>query len=873
MTLLRASWFRFTAILSALLVAWLAFGFGLFHQVADRNNAMLLSELSRQLIRFTEKAVDFVVAANSELLVAGHVGCGVEARDTLKQLLLRTGSITELYLIFDTEICSIFEEGTAALPSREQRLLWLEASNPSYRFGNIENSGLLAVSWGLGTELELVAFINADPMLFGILPNQLRKEGRVVLFSGEDKVAEFDGMKTSDKPPKSIVEFMAVGSRYPLTTLISIHEDALKIWRKDIPLSIILIWCAIGLAVSTAISISIVRRRVSPTAELEEALNSGHMVPYYQPIFSLRSKKIIGCEALARWKKPDGGLVSPQSFIPLVEQYGLDWRLFTCLLSQASEHISGCTYVPPEFYVSFNVTPKQLADPQFSERLMQEVQGNIPPSAVCIEVTERQAISSLKVASENTTRLKKSGFKVAIDDAGTGHNGLASMQALSADVIKIDKFFIDHIDDDPRSRIMVDMLVGIARRYGMFTIAEGVESEDQHKVLIEAGVDGGQGFLFSKPLPSNAFVELLAEHAASFGKDAVSDEENEPDHPLDAEVPQRRLLPNNLENLPDDEVERLAALYRYRILDTDSEIAFDRITRTAKNALNVQMSAVALIDKDRRWFKSVAGGTQGEIERRHSFCNSTIQQSDPTLVPDTHLDERFRRNPLVVDRPHIRSYLGVPLITHDGYRIGSLCCVDFKPRKFSKPEVQIVTDLASMVMSHIEVRRQALHCPLTSILNRRGFELDAELQLELCVDIAKPFSIIAVDIDNFKTLNDKYGHKIGDEVLVCLSRRVESLIDQASIFGRLGGDEFILALPAADEEKAIQVAEGIRKSFEISALDTETGPITCSITLGVACSNGEVRTLSELLEKADWALYHAKELGRNRVASNSKKTA
>jgi GAF domain-containing protein len=139
-----------------------------------------------------------------------------------------------------------------------------------------------------------------------------------------------------------------------------------------------------------------------------------------------------------------------------------------------------------------------------------------------------------------------------------------------------------------------------------------------------------------------------------------------------------------------DEPGRLAALHRYEILDTPKESSFERITGLVKTVLNVPMCAVSLIDTDRQWFKSCVGLTVSQTTRNISFCTHTIMERQPLHIPDATLDARFAENPLVTGDPFIRSYLGVPLSTPDGYNIGSLCAIDTKARTFSIDQIAVL---------------------------------------------------------------------------------------------------------------------------------------------------------------------------------------
>ena len=175
--------------------------------------------------------------------------------------------------------------------------------------------------------------------------------------------------------------------------------------------------------------------------------------------------------------------------------------------------------------------------------------------------------------------------------------------------------------------------------------------------------------------------------------------------------------------IPKDEEARIAALQRYRILDTLPEERFDRITRLASQIFGTSIALVSLVDTDRQWFKSRVGLDATETPREDAFCAHAIHSDTPMVVNDTHDDARFRDNPLVLGGPRIRFYCGAPLITPDHRRLGTLCIIDDKPREMSEPERAMLIDLARIVIDELEFRHAAV-------------ELDGRLQqLELIEEI------------------------------------------------------------------------------------------------------------------------------------------
>jgi sigma-B regulation protein RsbU (phosphoserine phosphatase) len=170
--------------------------------------------------------------------------------------------------------------------------------------------------------------------------------------------------------------------------------------------------------------------------------------------------------------------------------------------------------------------------------------------------------------------------------------------------------------------------------------------------------------------------------------------------------------------IPGDELERLAAVQRYDVLDTPPDGAFDRITALAARLLNVPVAIVSIVDADRIWFKSHHGLDVDQIDREPGLCASAILHDGPWLVNDARADARTLANPLVAGAMGVGFYAGVPLTTHDGYSLGTLCVLDLQPRQLTEDEVATLSDLAALVMDELELRLSA----------RRSVSLEAELR-------------------------------------------------------------------------------------------------------------------------------------------------
>ena len=252
-------------------------------------------------------------------------------------------------------------------------------------------------------------------------------------------------------------------------------------------------------------------RLEGPIADIDRALARREFKPFFQPTFDLRTGAIRGCEVLTRWIREDGTIILPMSFIPLAESSGCIEPMTWQILSTALKELYPRLREDKNFKLSVNIAPRHLLSDGFVETLRRVVGGaKVSTRQVVLEVTERNELPDLERAAAMVKELRNLGFKVAMDDVGVGHSGLSQMKGLGADTIKIDKFFIDTIaEDGSAAKAIVEMLVRLARDLNMTVIAEGVETVEQVQALIACGVEEGQGYIVSPPLPFAKFDELL----------------------------------------------------------------------------------------------------------------------------------------------------------------------------------------------------------------------------------------------------------------------------------------------------------------------------------------------------------------------------
>ena len=310
---------------------------------------------------------------------------------------------------------------------------------------------------------------------------------------------------------------------------------------------------------------------------------------------------------------------------------------------------------------------------------------------------------------------------------------------------------------------------------------------------------------------------------------------------------------------------RLQALHNYQVLDTAREESFDRVVRVARSVLRAPIALVSLLDQKRQWFKARSGITFCEAPREFSLCAHAIESDEPFIVPDTHADPRFRMLPLVVEPPYVRSYIGVPLRSPAGYRIGTLCVMDTEVRQPQLEQIGILKDLAALVMDELELRLVATTDGLTGALSRRAFLAAAERDLAHVRRHGGDLSCILLDLDHFKCINDTHGHAAGDRALQEVVMLLKSGLRDADYVGRLGGEEFAVIMPGADAAAACGVGERLRRRIMNTWLPTQAGDMRLTVSIGVATLMPQDARIEDLLHASDRALYAAKTAGRNRL--------
>ncbi len=255
----------------------------------------------------------------------------------------------------------------------------------------------------------------------------------------------------------------------------------------------------------------VAKHRLSLQRALKLAIENGDIIPYYQPVIELENERCIGCEVLARWKGIDNEVISSDIFISIAEKFNLILPLTELIIKQALSDLHHELSQDHQLHVAFNISARHFENDHLLNFCLQQCQQyNIEPKQIIFELTETQTIDAKNHHAIAIMELiKEHGIEIALDDFGTGFSSMSYLHQFSFNYLKIDKQFIMSANSGAITETLADSMIKLAKRLHMKVIAEGVEEEKHLKFLKERDVEYAQGFLFSRPIPIEAFLKYL----------------------------------------------------------------------------------------------------------------------------------------------------------------------------------------------------------------------------------------------------------------------------------------------------------------------------------------------------------------------------
>ena len=257
--------------------------------------------------------------------------------------------------------------------------------------------------------------------------------------------------------------------------------------------------------------------------DLRKAIHRKEFVNHYQPIVSLKTRSVVGFEALIRWNHPQLGLIYPDSFISIAEETGLIIPITRLVLQEACRDLKSWQNQIQQLQkltMNINISSKHFLQPSLLDDI-KEVLSNtdLPPDHLKLEITETALMEDVEETVRHVNRMRDYGLQIVIDDFGTGYSSLSYLQRLPIDTLKIDRSFVSRIENTPDgNRNIVEAIISLAHRLDMIVVAEGVEDLEQYTILLDMKCQFGQGYLFSKPIPKQE-VDALIQKMLEFSQE------------------------------------------------------------------------------------------------------------------------------------------------------------------------------------------------------------------------------------------------------------------------------------------------------------------------------------------------------------------
>lgn len=482
------------------------------NQYAERRALTEMKSMGQVSLHRAEEAITATVSVLQRLDRDNVQTCSAEDRTIFESLIIENGMVDAIGL------ADASGQRMCIVPDREHAgevvLPPVRRDGPLVGIGMLDRNHMGAraavISWDLKDDTRLYAEVTPAVIAIDPGPDYLRSYRRSELRLGDNLLWYRIGGFTSEGSDEGSQLSVEVASKlYPLVALVTAPVSAaiqvvqeLKVIAAAACASIAILFVAIGVWLSW-------RPENEANDEFVSAIRNGEFIPYYQPVMDIETKRLRGCEVLMRWRRPNGTIVSPGQFMAYAEANGHIFDMTRHVMKVSAEELGALYGENPDFKISINLFAGHFLDREVVSDIKTIFESSeISFQQIVVEVTERYPLEDMELARKIMAEMQAMGVRIALDDVGTGHGGMAYLQKLGVDIIKIDKMFIDAISSDDNSTTIVDSMVELADNLGMGIIAEGVEEEEQIDRLLELGVTAAQGYYFAKPMPAGEFIEF-----------------------------------------------------------------------------------------------------------------------------------------------------------------------------------------------------------------------------------------------------------------------------------------------------------------------------------------------------------------------------
>jgi len=482
----------------------------------ERQSYEELDLAARSTIATADGRIGRGIAILEDLARRGVRSCEPADLDALRQATFATTPVKELSIVAPDGATLCSDLGSALEKREVISSEPIAEGSPSrlevVRLGSRQDQIVRITRPGIDGGNGVAALIPTE-LLFPQTSSEIGPGGmsaRIVTATGT-QIGQSEGAAQSKTDADDNLEVKLKSDRFAVEALTSLPRTSLEPRKEDLRALGAIITGGLALVIFAFLLMMPKREKTNPVTAIEQAIKAGEFIPYYQPIVDIRTGQLRGAEVLARWRKPDGTVIMPSSFIPIAESSGIVLHITRALMHQVSKELGNVLAARPHLKVTFNLIAQHFADEDIVHDVSEIFRHSpLKMSQIVLEMTERQPIENLTETRRVIAALQGLGVLVAIDDVGTGHGGLSYILKLGVDIIKIDKMFVDSIDIDAGSTAIVRTLIDLAESLRMEVIAEGVENFEQVMHLRKLGIRAAQGYVFAPPLPRDSFLQLIA---------------------------------------------------------------------------------------------------------------------------------------------------------------------------------------------------------------------------------------------------------------------------------------------------------------------------------------------------------------------------
>lgn len=587
---------------------------------------------------------------------------------------------------------------------------------------------------------------------------------------------------------------------------------------------------------------------------ISDMINDGNLIAQFQPIISMSRKAVCGVEGLTRYSnKTTKQLLYPSAMFDAASAEGLILELDRMCRERVFEAYHSLYSDYKDKLLFINIDPSILDKAVGSTFLLNQVYAhNIDPRNIVIEINETKIQGNL-ILKRFTDTYRKYGFLIALDDVGTGASNLDRILLVKPDIIKIDMSLVRNIDTDYYKQGMFKSLVKLANETGALVIAEGVETLEEAITALKLGVHMMQGYYFAAPQEINN---------KTFKNDKINIVSLSFNEYKRMQMLNERRRNRRLTTMVNKAVGLLKGSSPYEYNPVLSKILEDN--SAVESAYILDINGIQLSDTVCRF-----GERQKDNLIFYSSKAGTDHSMDVYYYPLVNLNlKKYITEPYIsLTTGNLSTTIAIIFVSADGKK--NILCMDFKSdgtEDENEIEAQQHKRISGISEIIAKMNDELYRDSLTSVYNRRYIEERLIAEVLSALNKKQQVSIIMADIDDFKSINDTYGHLAGDMILRETAKLIENNIRHSTDWlARYGGEEFLIILNNADRSVAYKVTEKIRGAIEQAEFKFEGKTIKVTASFGVHTVQSPISSSDQLISRADKNLYAAKHGGKNKT--------